>query len=179
MVWVLQALRPTASSAQRLEALREVKRLVRSEDDAFWALNCGQVVSVLLENFNPPARADAAMAPAVFVGPDGTPLDKDALAVRLLPLTGYTPQPLQADLDAEGEENRRGAENMSSHQQYLQQSPREKGLDASTATADSMHMACKVLLLLAKFRGQHVKVRRCLCHSRLQKRKHLHHAPPR
>lgn len=191
LVWLLQSLRPSAPQAQRLDAMREAKALVRSADDTFWACNCAQVLSVLLEAFDAPAGGSA--------GPEAgaTPLTRDALTVRGVPLTGYTPPAgtsslgaatslrgdmaaeYKGDLEGDGEaENRRGTENRrgSPDHPYLPAHSGDKqqqgagslvnglqssgsGVAALMPAPEAMHLACKVLMLLAKFRSQHVKVR--------------------
>lgn len=45
IMWLLQAMRPTASHANRLEAVKETKRLVRTADDSYWSKNCAQVIN--------------------------------------------------------------------------------------------------------------------------------------
>lgn len=90
----------------------------------------------------------------------------------------------KGDLEGDGEaENRRGAENQNRRgspdhlylpahsgdkQQQgvgslvngLQSTSTGSGVAALMPAPEAMHLACKVLMLLAKFRSQHVKVRR-------------------
>lgn len=94
--------------------------------------------------------------------PDGTPIEKDIQLMTALPLTGFTP--LQHDLDAES----KGSENVPNQDVngWHKASPSGPRSDAekrfqethTMSAAESMHLACKVLLLLVKFRSEHVKV---------------------
>ena len=155
LVWLLHAMRPAAGAGDKLEAMREVKRLARAADDAYWAKNCAQILSVLLEAFNPPVSEST--------GGQSTPaprqygLDKDAAAMADAPLTGYTPliRTLADHGPGSGSENR-----MPSNGHRPAGSDADiKAHDAPMAAAEAMHNACKVLLLLTKHRSEHVKVR--------------------
>ena len=60
-MWIIHALRPASSSSEKAEVAEELKSLIRLADEKFWARNCAQIVSVLLEAF--PSSAPAASRP--------------------------------------------------------------------------------------------------------------------
>lgn len=51
ITWILSALQADSSRDDKLEAIREVRQLSRNGSPAYWAANCAQILSVLLELF--------------------------------------------------------------------------------------------------------------------------------
>ena len=119
---------------------------------------------MLLEAFNLPVAAQV-------ISMDGTPNDnKDFQQLNQaipLPLTGFTP--LQYDLEQEVGSSSENTLNREKNGGWYRASPSSStSTDAekkfqethSMPAAEGMHMACKVLLILVKFRSEHIKVRR-------------------
>ena len=155
---VLEALHPCQTDVElKVEALKQVKTLIKSASDDFWRSNCAQILSVLLEAFHPAIIAQLGQA-TITIGnsnsnvraiPYKTSISPESSRRGLLDspdaiannnnvtdmskrLTGLTPQSIKTT--GEIEENLR------------QMSPGEV-----------MHWACKIILLLVQHRGSLVK----------------------
>jgi len=69
VVWLIDSLSTDAPKSRKTSALRELKLLTRTANDAYWTSNCAQLISVLLEAFvNRPQLA--AVVPATESGAD-------------------------------------------------------------------------------------------------------------
>lgn len=122
IMWLLWALRPdrTAGRSECMEALREIKKLAKVAPDEYWQLNCAQIISVLLEAFNP---VDLTTANHL-----------SSPTLSRVPLTGLSP-------------------NVVSNENTIAISDN----DPKIVKMESMHFACKVLLVIVQLRGNYVR----------------------
>jgi hypothetical protein len=140
VVWLLNVLRPDSNSSrdEKKRAIVELKKWTKAApSDHFWRLNSAQIISVLLDSFNPAVVAQ----PQEAAGLHSTPGPSQQTLTGLSP-----PPPASATLVEQTE----GA--VPSGQQQQQR---------SVAMMEAMHLACKGLLVLVKVdEGRHMEVSR-------------------
>jgi hypothetical protein len=112
------------NTSQKFEAINELKELAKSGSDEFWASNTAQIVSVLLESFHPCIQKE---------GIAGLPNSNT--------LTGITPVKLNSNHPSLSTSYEDKENSMNSRH------------DHSTSAAESMHLSCKLLLVIVKYRS--------------------------
>jgi hypothetical protein len=146
IVWLLWALRPDriAGRSESMEALREVRRLVKSATDDYWHMYCAQIITVLLEAFNPPRDGGRSFTKSI---------------------TGLTPPPRITRESAISDSNYGEEENVHANSRaHISVASYELNPEIGesdkymTTRMEGMHYACKILLILLEHRGSHVKV---------------------
>jgi hypothetical protein len=144
MVWLLDSLRPNASFLNKKEAISEIKTLISTGSEEFWRNSCAPLVSVILENFNP------------ILADNGLDKHPKTPSLKLTSaLTGFTP-----------ETNELGHSTFSKAELLSQLSPKSPVMDINATSSENpktqyyevVHLLCKVLLVLVRTRGKHIKV---------------------
>lgn len=176
IIWLLDALRPDANAADKAEAINDLRILCRSGTDEYWKNSCAQILSILLEAFNP------ALFKRSVESPDGrvpsstggalTCAANDMSASKFkkdvpIALTGLSPSPIyqQHDFGTQKGSNMGNSEN-----EFYNNTPMtnqsNKGVplltaentDGSRRYFETLHLSCKALLLLVRHKGAYVKL---------------------
>ena len=127
ITWLLNAFRIEANRGDKIEANTELRKLIKTENDDYWRSNCAQIVCVLLEPFN--AAANMMDKSTGFKSPTSFHEKKK--------LTGLSPaiSELETNCTIHGESETK---------------------DSATTRFEAMHLSCKALLLLVKYKAAHV-----------------------
>jgi hypothetical protein len=146
---LLQHLQPTGvSTRDKLATLEAVRGLVKQAPVGFWNQHCAQIVSVLLEAFQPSVvAATMAEQQGTAGGYVSSPTVKAAPSVRL---TGLSPMPVKHGGNrgtGEGDEN--------TAPQTCEADSASVALEMSPG--ESMHWACKVLLEIVRHKAGHAQ----------------------
>lgn len=98
VVWLLNVLRPDGqcSSDEKKRAVTELKKWAKTAQEGFWRLNSAQIISVLLEAFNP----------TVFSKMQKLSVSNDAQQT----LTGWSPPSVQSGARVEESEGTKGGQ---------------------------------------------------------------------
>jgi hypothetical protein len=148
---LLQHLQPTGVSARdKLATLEAVRGLVKQAPVGFWNQHCAQIVSVLLESFQPSVvAATMAEQQGAAGGYVSSPTAKAAPSVRL---TGLSPMPVKyGEFPGTGE----GDENTAPQACEADSVGDTVALEMSPG--ESMHWACKVLLEIVRHKAGHAQ----------------------
>ena len=157
--WLLNALRPFGvTSATRAEAGRWLKYVCEKGSKAFWEANAAQIVSALLEPFNPTLLQMAAMLPppppAVSTTPSAGAGAGDGQTPATtgqdkgLGLTGLTPQTQMGSQTGSASAGSLGSAGRGS------ESPENQPAQPSQLLGEAMLYSCRCLLLLARTQGR-------------------------
>ena len=145
MVWLLDSLRPNAQFLNKKEAISEIKTLISTGSEEFWRNSCAPLVSVILENFNPILLDNEVDESCSH---PNTPSLKFTTA-----LTGFTPETNEVSHTA-----------CSKADLLSQISPQSPIINLNAPENpknqyyEVIHLLCKVLLILVRTRGKHIKV---------------------
>ena len=145
-VWLLEALAASATRERRLAGARELKVLVRTANDAYWHANCAQIISVLLESFTNRGGAENISASS---SSNTEGILSFTQSIMNGGSTGYVSESTKPKLSLiELYEAGAGAALTSI----------QEDLTVPMTLAESMHFACKALLLLVRHRAKEVVV---------------------
>lgn len=136
LIWILCSLHPKqGNTAEKVEAIKELKKLAKSGSNDFWQDNSAQIVSVLLESFHV----------ELFVNNE---YNED----RNLFLTGLTPQHSKYS-----QQNTPGSSSSNSENKENTKSRTNTADNNHSIVAESMHISCKALLIIVKYRAAYIK----------------------
>ncbi len=138
ITWLLNSLRYDANIITKNEAISEVIKLAKLADDNYWTLNCAQIVTLLLESFNPALMSSNNSSTLTGLSPN-----------HIISTSGRSV--------ANGVENECG--NIGSNcATYETKSGYDNVNDScSSKHFESMHLSCKALLAIVRNRGNNIK----------------------
>ncbi len=138
ITWLLNSLRYDANVVIKNEAVIEVIRLAKLADDNYWTLNCAQIVTLLLESFNPALMSSNNSNALTGLSPNHVVSSNSRSAA-----IGVENECGNVGSDSATHETKSGYDNINE--------------SCSGKHFESMHLSCKALLAIVRNRGTNIK----------------------
>ena len=138
ITWLLNSLRYDVNVVTKNEAVVEVIKLAKLADDNYWTLNCAQIVTLLLESFNPALMSSNNSNALTGLSPNHVISSNSRTAA-----IGVENECGNVGSDSATHETKSGYDNVNE--------------SCSGKHFESMHLSCKALLAIVRNRGTNIK----------------------